>query len=271
LIAILSSFPLSWIKWLLKLDSIPNLPRVARLGLKKRNLTITEGVGAGLKFNTGAADSDFALGTYELPVQEILAKYLKSGDIFYDIGANIGFFSVIAARLVGTSGHIYAFEPVKENAACIRHNIKLNDFSQITLLEKAVSSSAGEGEMLLTLHPGGHALSTVYTPPDIQSSLTVELVSIDDLVAQKILLPPTVVKIDVEGAEIDVLRGMKQTIQQFKPILIYEVDDGNKESLTQKSQEIETFISYFDYKITPLADAYPLIQWYVNHAIAIPQ
>jgi FkbM family methyltransferase len=270
-IAFLSSLPLNWIEWLIKLNSIPNFPRLVRLGLRNRNLTISEGVGKGLKFNTGVADSEFALGTYELPVQEVLAKYLKPGDIFYDIGANIGFFSVIAAKLVTSCGHVYAFEPVRENAACIRRNIKLNNFSQISVLEKAVSNSVGEGEMLLTLHPGGHALSTVCTPPDLKSSFTVELVSIDDLLAQKKLLPPNLVKIDVEGAELNVLKGMKQTIQQFKPIIIYEVDDGNEKSLKQKSQEIETFISSFGYKIMPLADAYPLIQWCINHTIAIPQ
>ncbi|NEO67074.1 MAG: FkbM family methyltransferase, partial [Moorea sp. SIO4G2] len=77
-----------------------------------------------------------------------------------------------------------------------------------------------------------------------------------------------VVKIDVEGAEINVLRGMIETIKEYQPILIYEVDDGNQESFKLKNQTIEMFIDSLGYKIMPLEPAYPNIPWYVGHAIA---
>jgi FkbM family methyltransferase len=267
----LKPLPLSWIERLDRWEPHSNVRRIARLGLKNRDVTLHHGVGSGLLFNAGDADPDFALGTYELPVQQALATYLASGNTFYDIGANVGFFTVIGAKLVGASGRVYAFEPVPENATCIRRNVKLNHFSNITVFEKAVSSSPGEGELLLTQHPGGNVLSTAYTPPDMKGSMTVELVSIDDLVAQQILAPPTFVKIDVEGAELDVLEGMSKTIQEFKPVILYEADDADEESLKKKSKDLETFISSLGYQIEPLAAAYPTIQWKVWHAVAIPK
>jgi FkbM family methyltransferase len=267
---ILRLLPFRLIEWLAQLHPSPNAHRLVRLGIRNRNVTIRNGVGAGLKFNAGRANPDYALGTNELPVQQALLGYLNPGDIFYDIGANVGFFTVIGAKLVGPSGQVYAFEPVSENAAAIRHNAKINDFSKVTVLEKAVSSSTGKGELLLAEYPGGHTLSTAGTPPDLKGSVTVDLVSIDDLVEQQRLTPPTVVKIDVEGAEIDVLHGMSQTIKAFKPAIVYEVDDRNKESFRRKGQELEAFMKSLGYQIVPLEAAYPGTRWNVGHAIAIP-
>lgn len=236
---------------------------------QNQDVTLAQGVGAGLKFRADKSNRDCRQGTYELPLQKALQNYLKPEGIFYDIGANIGFFTVIAAKLVGTSGHVYAFEPVPENAARISENIKLNEFSNVTLLEKAVSQTTGSGELLLAHHHGGATLSSAGTPPDLKGEMTVDLVCIDDLVLEKTLLPPTFVKIDVEGAEIEALRGMIQTLNQFKPIIIYEVDDGNALAFQRKSEEIATFIRTLGYEITPLEAAYPNIRWHVGHAIAI--
>ncbi|MBF2020931.1 MAG: FkbM family methyltransferase [Hydrococcus sp. C42_A2020_068] len=267
---LLRLLPLSWIEWLCQLESSPNIRRIARLGLRNRDVTLGNGVGKGLKFNAAEANPDSALGIYELPMQQVLASHLKPGDTFYDIGANVGFFTVLAAKLVGLSGRVYAFEPVPENADIIRHNVKLNNFSNVIILEKAVSDSTGKGKLLLAEHPGGHTLSTGGMPPDLKGSTTVELVSIDDLVAQKTITPPSVIKIDVEGAELDVLRGMFRTLEEFKPILIYEVDDGDRKAFMRKSQEIETFVRSRGYTISHLEEAYSNLGWYVGHAIATP-
>jgi FkbM family methyltransferase len=241
--------------------------------VKYRGRAIRTGLGAGLKLTTNKASADYTEGTNEYPVQLVLAKHLKPGDIFYDIGANVGFFTIIGARLVGPSGHVYAFEPIPETAARVQHNTKLNNFQNITVFTKAVSSSTGEGELLVTRHPGGAKLSTICTPlnSEISGTISVELVSIDDYIARKTLPPPNLVKIDVEGAELDVLRGMCETIKQFKPIIIYETDHKYKEDFSLKNNEIDTFMHTLRYKITSLEDSYPDINWHVRHAIAIPR
>jgi FkbM family methyltransferase len=226
------------------------------------------GVGAGLKFNAGFSNPAYALGTNELPVQEALARYLQPGQVFYDIGANVGFITVIGAKLVGQDGHVYAFEPVPENAAFVRKNVALNNFSNVTVFEQAVSQSSGRGELLLAHHSGGATLSADDVPPDLKGSITVDLVTIDDLIIQQSFPPPDLVKVDVEGAEMKVFQGMVQTIGKFRPIIVYEIDDGNEQAFQRKQRECDTFLQNFGYKLTLLDHSYPGIGWNVSHTVA---
>lgn len=260
--------PPSWLESLLSSEG--KIGYFARLGLNNRDVTVRHGVASGLKFNAGAYNLDTALGTYEMPVQEVLAQYLKPKDIFYDIGANVGFFTVVAAKLVGASGKVYAFEPEPVNVATLRHNIQINKFSHVTAIEKAVSRTTGQEELLLSDYCGGHTLATIGLQAGSRQAIAIDAISIDDLVKLKEIEPPTFVKIDVEGTEIDVLYGMSQTIKECQPIIIYEVDDKKTENLLLKKEEIDAFLQERGYKIKNLAESYPTISWNVGHAIAIP-
>ena len=244
--------------------------RLASAGLRQRDVTMRNGVAKGLKFNTGESCPELALGTYEVPIQNIFTQHLKPGDVFYDIGANVGFFSIIAAKLVGDKGKVYAFEPGEKNANSIRHNARLNNFNHIEVIEKAVSHTSGEGQLLLAKYSGGHALATADAPPDLAGEVTVDLVSIDDLIAQNKIAPPNFVKIDVEGAELDVLKGMTETIKTARPAIIYEVDDGDRTAYERKYQELADFFKPFDYQVTQTENSYDTIDWCVGHAIATP-
>ena len=245
--------------------------RLASAGLRQRDVAVRNGIAKGLKFNTGESCPELALGTYEVPIQKIFAQHLKTGDVFYDIGANVGFFSIIAAKLVGEGGKVYAFEPGSENAKSIRHNGELNNFNQIEVIEKAVSNTSGTGEFLLAKYSGGHALATADAPPDLAGKVTVNLVSIDDLIASGQIEPPNFVKIDVEGAELDVLKGMTQTIKTYQPSVIYEVDDGDRAAYERKYQELANFFESFNYQVTQTENSYDTIDWCVGHAIATPK
>ncbi len=244
--------------------------RLATAGLKQRDVKIGNGIAKGLKFNNAESSPELALGTYEVPIQNIFAQYLKTGAVFYDIGANVGFFSIVAAKLVGDSGKVIAFEPGKDNAQAIRHNAALNNFKQIEVIEKAISNTSGSGQLLLAKYSGGHALATADAPPDLAGEITVDVVSIDDLIAQKLIVPPNFVKVDVEGAELDVLKGMKETIKTYQPTIIYEVDDGDRTTYERKYQELANFMHSLDYKVTPTENSYDSIDWCVGHAIATP-
>lgn len=246
--------------------------RSERWWARHQSMTIRSGEGAGLKFNTRNASANYIEGTNEIPVQKAMARYLNSGDVFYDIGANVGFFSLIAARMVGSSGKVYAFEPVPTNAAVVRRNARLNNLQNITVYEKAVSSSPGKGELLLAEHPGGAMLATAGATMNSASrgAITVDLVSIDEMIAQKALTPPSLVKVDVEGVELDVLRGMSESIKQFKPIVIYETDDKYQEAFMRKNKEVDEFLEALGYEITTLEAAYAGTKWNVRHAVATP-
>ncbi len=244
--------------------------RLASAGLRQRDVAVRNGVAKGLKFNPGESCPELALGTYEVPIQNIFAQHLQAGDVFYDIGANVGFFSIIAAKLVGNTGKIYAFEPGEGNANSIRHNARLNDFNQIEVIEKAVSNTSGEGQLLLAKYSGGHALTTADAPPDLAGEITIDLVSIDDLIAQNRITPPNFVKVDVEGAELDVLKGMSETIKTYQPTIIYEVDDGDRAGYERKYRELADFLESLNYQVTQIENCYDTIDWCVGHAIATP-
>ena len=266
---VLPLFPVNILEsWATNPGSFPY--RLASAGLRQRDVAVRNGVAKGLKFNTGESCPELALGTYEVPIQNIFTQHLKSGDVFYDIGANVGFFSIIAAKLVGDTGKVYAFEPGKENAQSIRHNAQLNSFSQIEVIEKAVSNTSGEGQLLLAEYSGGHALATADAPPDLAGEVTVDLVSIDDLIAQNKIEPPNFVKVDVEGAELDVLKGMRETIKTHKPTIIYEVDDGDRTGYERKYRELANFFESLNYQVTQTEDSYDAIDWCVGHAVATP-
>jgi FkbM family methyltransferase len=268
---LVGTLPLALIERLGQFPSNSIAHRIAKLGVFNREVTIRQGVAAELKFTSGQSNPAYALGTNELPVQHALASHINSGDIFYDIGANVGFFTVIGARLVGASGKVYAFEPVPENTAIIRRNIELNCFENVTVIEKAVSSCSSQGELLLARYSGGSTLSKADIPSDLRGRVSIPIVAIDDLIAQNSLLPPNLVKIDVEGAELDVLKGMTKTIKAFRPIILYEIDASNANAFEQKQSILKAFMQELGYTLSELEDSYPEIGWFVGHVVATPK
>jgi FkbM family methyltransferase len=248
---------------------VPKLRDIALSSIRKRTVTIPKGVGKGLKFNCGNSNPEYSKGINELPVQKAIAEHLCANDVFYDIGAHIGFFSLISAKMVGTSGHIYAFEPSIHNAKLIRQNVKLNNLENITIIEKAVSESEGVGKLLLTDNPGGHTLEAVGNPENIAGVSMVGVVTVDNMVFKRKIKPPKLVKIDVEGAEIEVLRGMDHTISKYRPIIVCEIDSKDKSKFDLKQKRIQDFLESKGYKIKTLKNSYPGIKWYVKHSLAI--
>ncbi|MBK7914918.1 MAG: FkbM family methyltransferase [Chloroflexi bacterium] len=241
-----------------------------RRWLRNRDVTIGEGVAKGLRFNAAVSNPEYSLGSNERPVQAAFAQHLHEGDVLYDIGANVGFFTLIGAKLVGPGGQVHAFEPVPENATAVRHNCEMNGMKQVVVWETAVSDQCGTGELQLAAYSGGASLSVTTAPPDFKGILQVELTTIDTLVSSHKLPPPAMVKVDVEGAEINVFQGMTATIQTHKPIIIFEIDDGDPEAFEKKRQICTDFLQKFGYQIELLPDSYPHAGWMVENYLALP-
>lgn len=198
------------------------LPLLGHLiGLVGRKLIATEGVikygvGAGLKFNAKGGFAGYLLGTSEPLEQETLARLLKPGDVFYDIGANVGFYSTIAARIVGSEGRVYAFEPSHTSAASVRKNAALNGFTDVEVIEAAVGERSGRARFIEGRLPANSNIV-----PSENGEVTV--ISVDEYIDSADARAPDLVMIDVEGAEIDVLRGMLRTIREYHPIIMCEI------------------------------------------------
>lgn len=235
-----------------------------------RPARIGSGVGSGLKFDPGPSNPDYGRGNNELPVQQALERHATSGSVVFDIGANVGFFTVLAARLVGPDGHVVAFEPVPSNAEYVRRNARLNDMENIAVVEKAVSDATGHGDLVLASYSGGAALSIADTPPDATESVTVPLTTIDEAVETGAVPPPGIVKIDVEGAELEVLRGMESTLRHHRPTIICEIDGPDEAGVADKLAACIAFVEARGFRTEMLDDSYAGT-WHVRHFVAEPE
>ncbi|MGE3077140.1 MAG: FkbM family methyltransferase [Dehalococcoidia bacterium] len=201
-------------------------------------------------------------------MQEAIASLLGPGDVFYDIGANVGFFSLVASRIVGPAGAVYAFEPLPEIAGAFEENLRLNNVSNVRVLRLAVSDRDGTARIQTTAHPGGATLEGYGTPGDTTGVITVETRTIDTLVQELGLRRPSVVKIDVEGAEAAVLRGMPALLSDH-PVIVYELDGATADELETNRQEVELELRRTGYEISELPRSYGgthLVRHYVAMA-----
>jgi len=255
---------------LTRLWSLPALRIPGRTLLHRRLWTVEQGPGAGLKLRF-PQNSDYISGTSELPVQREIARRLQRGGVFYDVGANVGFFSLIAGRLVGDQGHVCAFEPQPRNAAAVAENARLNDMAHVKVFDVAVGSDTCRDELVMTEWDGGATLSKFPSGPAAPiDRIEVQVVSLDEFIPSRRLPPPTFVKIDVEGAELEVIEGMRRTIARCRPVLLYEIDDGDRAELGRRWAELDARVSSLGYEIVHLENAYPGLNWNVGHSIGLP-
>jgi len=157
-------------------------------------------------------------GVREEAVQAALVELLPDGACFWDVGAHIGFFSLIAARRVGPSGVVYAFEPSRENRARLASVLEANAANNVEVLPVAVS--AEDGAAVIHRHPSS-TMWSLEPSDDREPAYEVECRSLDSLWREG-LRAPDVVKVDVEGTEVDVLRGATGLIAEHHPVMIVE-------------------------------------------------
>lgn len=140
---------------------------------------------------------------------EIAKKLLKQGDVVIDIGANIGYYSLLFAVTVGPAGRVFAFEPDPYNFGLLKKNAEINNFSNIMMFDKAVSDTSRQGKLYKSEYNlGDHrifALDDDYKPIDIK---VIRLDDVPELRDVKISL----IKIDIQGSEGTAVKGMKQLI-----------------------------------------------------------
>lgn len=160
-----------------------------------------------------------ALGLYEPEVAQLIYHSLKPGDVFYDIGANAGYFTLIAAKAVGSTGKVIAFDPVPKNVETVNEQIKLNKLQDRASIEPlAISNFNGPVELLIPSRNANAHLADVEAPHVANSGGTivdVTCVSLDHYISQHIR--PTLIKMDIEGAEVKALKGATQLLAGLNP------------------------------------------------------
>lgn len=178
------------------------------------------------------------LGTYEPELAEAARTFLKPGMTVYDVGANIGYVSLLLAHCVRPHGKVFAFEALPANAERIRRNLALNALeSRITLIQAAVAERGGEITFLVheSVGMGKAAGSAGRREQRYQAEIRVAALSLDEFVYEQGNPPPDAVKMDIEGGEVLALPGMKRILAEHHPILFLELHGPEAEQAAWRS------------------------------------
>lgn len=248
-------------------QAVYRFPLLARLIRRSMNAAVEDGlteveVAAGdlrgyrLLLNLKTEKSRW-LGTYEPELAEAARAFLKPGMTVYDVGANIGYLSLLLAHHVRPHGKVFAFEALPSNAERIRRNLALNALeNRITLIESAVADRGGEITFFVheSVGMGKVAGSAGRREERYQAEIRVPALSLDDFVYQQGNPPPDAVKMDIEGGEVLALPGMKRLLTEHHPLLFLELHGPESE---QAAWQILTDAGYTLHQMT---SGYPVIR-----------
>jgi len=206
---------------------------------------IEAGPGQGLWFELNPRTGQHYLrGQTETVIQDILVQRLREGMVFYDLGANIGLFSLLAARLVGSTGQVISFEPDPDSAERLERNIARNGYRNLTVIQAGVWSTSGKRRFeVADASSPDHGIGRFAAEDADENHMAVECVALDDIATK--IAAPDAIKCDVEGAEIEVLLGAKRVLLEHRPWIVCELhSDANRiaagEILKQFNYCIET-------------------------------
>jgi FkbM family methyltransferase len=191
------------------LGSLIRLP--LRLVPRGAVLRVLSGPLRGRRWISGAATHGCWLGTYERLAQRVFVEHVRPGGVVYDVGANAGFFTLLASKLAGPAGAVVAFEPIERNLRYIREHLRLNGVENVQVLPIAVSDRNGIVQFAAAENPAMGGLSA-------SGGIEVQSRTLDEL-AQTIP-PPSFIKMDIEGAEHAALIGAIETLRRARPIIL---------------------------------------------------
>ena len=183
-----------------------------RLVPKSAVVPILQGPLRGKRWIAGSSTHGCWLGTYELAKVREVVQAVRPGMICYDIGAHVGYYSLLLSKLVGELGRLMAFEPLADNIEYLRKHVELNDCGNVAVMSIALSDRGGMRPFLVHENRSMGRLS-------VSGDLRVRCQPLDVLWDSGTISQPDVIKIDVEGAEWEVLRGAHKLLVNAKPTI----------------------------------------------------
>jgi FkbM family methyltransferase len=219
------------------------LGRVLRFPLdfipKETQVPILQGKLRGKKWIVGSSNHGCWLGSYEYKKQIIFEKTIIRESVVFDLGANVGFYTLLASVLVGPSGKVFAFEPLPRNLFLLREHLRINRITNVSIIEGAVSDRSGS-----TTFEEGQSSATGHLSRD--GKVRVATTTLDELWFKGAITTPDFIKIDIEGAEMKALVGARAMLESAKAT-IFLATHGSP-----IHQECCHFLSGIGYKLTPI-------------------
>lgn len=179
-------------------------------------LPIIEGPLKGKKWIVNSSNLAYYLGNFENVEMDLVKDLLHNGDTFYDIGANVGIYTLISSEKVGSTGIVVAFEPLPANVNILNKHIEMNKCNNVKVIECALSNVSGSCKFFE--HPD-NTMGSISK----NGNLEVRMMTLDSIVADNIAPPPDFIKMDVEGAESLVLRGGFDVLRNHCPTLLISI------------------------------------------------
>jgi FkbM family methyltransferase len=195
----------------------------------------------------------FLLGFNEEGLTRMVLEYLDEGDVFIDVGAHFGYYTLLGSLLVGNRGQVHSFEPTPSTCQILRrntnnnHNVVINSYALYSESKNLSFNDFGVvyslSNTLTNARPEGNGLGKS-TPQKI----TVEAIRLDDYVKNQGIKKVDFVKIDAEFAEFEILQGMTRTISLMRPLISIEIGDANIPAGIKSSREVITWLCQKGYE-----------------------
>ena len=204
----------------------------------------------------------------EQEVKEIFLENISPGDFVLDVGSNIGDYTLLACKKVGTSGKVLSFEPLSETFLTLNRNLQLNEITNCVSYQKAVGEKSGLSNLYKNNLSGtmGH-LDSSLNGKDLIKRDEIEVLTIDDVLASEQIDTVNMIKIDVEGFEHEVLLGCLQSFKEKKiKKIMCEVHHSYLESKGKSEELIFDFLREYNFTITPISrDLEVVKEWYCEN------
>lgn len=190
----------------------------------------------------------FLYGVMEQAEVSVWKRILRPGDVVIDAGANLGYWSLVASRMVGRNGRVYAFEPVMSTFEKLKQNLKASDALNVICYQLALADKCGDAYIAIAKDDPIKGWSTLGKRADVvlaeDERFLCSLVRLDDVFSDSSL---RLLKLDIEGAELLALRGAQRTIKRLKPIISFEWNREATKGFGYEPEEILYFLSTFGY------------------------
>jgi FkbM family methyltransferase len=223
----------------------PNKPIITKLGKDLKVRIYTHDV---------IGKEIYANGMFEQAESKFVTKFLKPGMVFFDVGANLGQYTLLAAQCVGTSGQVHSFEPNSRMFAELKYNVELNGFSRICTLNN-IAILNNEGTARLSVYePGAEVYASLGTQHRGKTPIigheSVDTITLDTYIGEKGIDHVDLIKMDIEGAELFALKGAVELLsREDGPVILLELADINTIGFGYKAVETWNYLESHGYGI----------------------